>query len=166
MSTWTDVDMYSVHVDKEGFSRSTWIHVDRKTVTKGADSAFSKALSAPHLSSSANRRRESRVGGEGGSDPWRETRGGRKKEATVLRFLPAAVHTRAAETKERRCGGVTGARSGGSQQQQQRQWYVEAFAWRWYVEEETAKQQCGGGSRARMRRRSGASDDHIHERIR
>ncbi|KAK9094121.1 hypothetical protein Scep_025590 [Stephania cephalantha] len=74
-------------------------------------------------------------GGEGGSDPWRETPRREEEGGDCIAIFDWRRCIRAAETEERKCGGVTGARSGGSQQQQ-RQWYVEAFAWQWYVEEE------------------------------
>ncbi|KAK9133569.1 hypothetical protein Scep_013097 [Stephania cephalantha] len=150
MSTWTDVDMYtdsafcegaiSVHVDTEGFSRSTWIHVDRKTRDIGAQIAPSqKALSAPHCRLPETDAENLCVGGEGGSDPWRETprreeEGGDQKSF----FDRAAVHTRA-RRRERRCGSSP-SKERGFQQQQCNNAYVEAFAWQWYVEEEQCQQ--------------------------
>ncbi|KAK9158585.1 hypothetical protein Scep_005159 [Stephania cephalantha] len=129
MSTWTDVDMYtdsafckgaiSVHVDKKGYPGprgSTWTGITRD---KGAQIAPSqKALSAP-LSSSRNRRRESLASvsfprvGVGERHRGREEEGG-----DGVAIFDRARGAYARETEERRCGGVTGARSGNSQEQQ------------------------------------------------
>ncbi|KAK9083314.1 hypothetical protein Scep_029785 [Stephania cephalantha] len=78
---------------------------------------------------------EPNQGGEGGSDPWRETRRREEEGGDCGSVCDWRRCIRAAETEERRCGGLTGARTGRFQQQQ-RQRYVEAFSWQWYVEED------------------------------
>ncbi|KAK9159129.1 hypothetical protein Scep_005703 [Stephania cephalantha] len=76
-----------------------------------------------------------------------ERREERRKKEGGLRERTAASVTRA-ETEERRIGGGTGARSGVSQQ-----WYVEEFAWQWYVEEEQRFRQRRRDLQRRQRRK-------------
>ncbi|KAK9119910.1 hypothetical protein Scep_018003 [Stephania cephalantha] len=57
-------------------------------------------------------------GGEGGSDPWRETPRREEEGGDCGSVFDWRRCIRAAETEERRCGGLTGARTGGFQQQQ------------------------------------------------
>ncbi|KAK9157959.1 hypothetical protein Scep_004533 [Stephania cephalantha] len=174
--------------------RSTWIHVGRKTRDKGAHIAPSqKALSRTPSSSSEKTRenlcvdlafpcegrgrgrgvvghgflvasgvgrlfKEGRVGAIRG-----ERQGGGKKEATILRFLIGGGAfarrgdggeevRRGHRSKERRLSASDAAR------------YVEAFAWRWYVEEEQRPARGGRRDLRRRQRGGGAESERPYTR--